>query len=699
MMAPAAPALDHVVKASTLELAVRVAVLTYCAIAALALAPVGHAAPGRDDTAWLQARLDAGGTIVLQKLPNGQCYATRGLWVSHDDTAITSDGACLVALGRGEARLKTRNGKPVYANAVFFVNHSDLFKPQPIRFSIAGLRIVVPAAKRMAGVTVAGHEVTLDHVTIAGAPTADFVAGGGSPGAAGASEKITIHDCTLSGGKRDVVSVRGVIGLDVERSTLAGARGIGRKDTAAGIDIAAADRGQPTLDVHVVDNTIVDNAGPGIILDLAPTNGLPVLATDLELTGNHVLRNARHAPASRRAGIVLAGGENDGAGRLELANNVVRDNRGPGLLRRRLLLVTHAVGNDFRANRGGTVKGRLASAPTSQPNGQQWRPAVSSAGGARDDTSRLQARLDAGGGTIFLPKLPNGRCYATRGLWVSHDSTTITSDGACIVSLGPGDRRLRSPDGDAIAAEAVFFVNRSRPTRPAPVHVTISNLKISVPAGQPTMYGVAVFGHQVTLSRLEIGGEPKDDVLIGGRANGNGYAADVSVLDSTLTGAGRNAVSAFGVIGLRIEGNTISGVRDAPPGQPAAGIDVEPDDRAQPTLGVQIVHNTITDNAGPGVLLELDTNYGPAVIADTVELNGNTILRNARKRTPPKRAGVIIAGGQDLQPGTVVFDDNSIRDNGGPGVLALRLRVVIHAARNDLSGNDDGPAQGVSLGP
>jgi hypothetical protein len=213
------------------------------------------------------------------------------------------------------------------------------------------------------------------------------------------------------------------------------------------------------------------------------------------------------------------------------------------------------------------------------------------------------------------------------------------------------------------------------------------------------MYGVAVFGHQVTLSHLDIGGEPKDDVLIGGRANGNGYASDVSVLDSTLTGAGRNGISAFGVIGLRIEGNTITGVRDAPPGQPAAGIDVEPDDRGQPTLDVHVVGNTITDNAGPGVLLELDTNYGPAVIADALELSGNTILRNAHKRTPPKRAGVIIAGGQDLQPGTVVFRDNGVRDNGGPGLLTLRLKLLIQATGNDLSGNDDGPVQGASLGP
>ena len=48
------------------------------------------AAGGRDDTDWLQARLDAGGNVFVPKLPNGECYRTRGLWVSHDDTSITS---------------------------------------------------------------------------------------------------------------------------------------------------------------------------------------------------------------------------------------------------------------------------------------------------------------------------------------------------------------------------------------------------------------------------------------------------------------------------------------------------------------------------------------------------------------------------------------------------------------------------------
>jgi hypothetical protein len=305
----------------------------------------------------------------------------------------------------------------------------------------------------------------------------------------------------------------------------------------------------------------------------------------------------------------------------------------------------------------------------------------------RDDTAWLQARLDRRGGTIFLPKLPNNECYATRGLWVSRDDTTITSDGACIVSLGLGPARLRSIDGDPIAASAVFFVNRSRRTQPAPIRVTISNLRIIVPAGQ-SMYGIAVNGHQITLSRLDIGGAPKDDVTISGRANGNSYAGRISILDSTLSGASRNAISATAVIGLTIEGNIIQGVTDSPPGQPAAGIDVEPDDRGAPAYAVRIVRNTIQDNAGPGILLELEPNDGPAVLATLLDISGNTIVRNSRKHTPPKRAGIVIAGGQDGGDGELLLENNVIRDNGGPGILMSRLILRVRASRNDVGGNE-----------
>ncbi len=611
------------------------------AVALLGLGPPAGAAV-RDDTVALQAKLDAGGAVFLPKLPGGQCYATRGLWVSRDDTTITSDGACLVALGLGPARLDPGAKRPHFANAVFYVNHSNIRAPVPARISISDLRITVPRTKRMHGIAVVGHEVTLRRLTIDGAPLNDVLVGYGAVGSGGLSARISLTDSTLTGGSRDVVSVFGPIDLRIDGNTIS--RGHG-----SGIHIRAADRGQPVYGVRVTRNTIAGDAGPGVFLDLDPANGAPVLAAGIELSGNEILRNARTAPAKLRAGIVVAG-----KGEVVLGGNVLRGNRGRPVL-----------------TRGPRVIDRPPVLRTVAP---------ASSG---DDTAWLQARLDRGGGTIFLPRLPNDACYATRGLWVSHDDTTIDSDGACIVSLGLGPVRLRSTDGDPIASDAVFFVNRSDPRKPAPVNVTISNLRIVVPAGQ-SMYGVAVFGHRVTLSHLDIGGAPKDDVTISGRANGNSYSGDVSVLDSTLSGAARNAISATGVIGLRIERNTIQGVRDAPPGQPAAGIDIEPDTRDRPALDAHIVGNTIRDNAGPGILLELEPNEGPAVLATNLEISGNTIVRNALKPTPPKRAGIVLAGGQDGGGGTLLLKDNVIRDNGGVPILETHLKLVVQASGNDI---------------
>jgi hypothetical protein len=436
---------------------------------------------------------------------------------------------------------------------------------------------------------------------------------------------------------------------------------------------------------------VIRNAGPGIFVDMSPRDGAAIFADGIEVSGNRVVDNARQAPAAIRGGIVLAGGQDDGKGTLVLANNTVLRNRGPGLRGRDFRFALTSIGNTLHGNTGGAVRGLTAAAPSSTGTRAQWTPSASTlASAGTDDTAWLQARLDSGSGTTFLPKLPDGRCYATRGLWVSHDDTTITSDGACITALGLGPVRLHSIDGDPIAANAVFFVNRSDEKKPTPVRVTISGLRIDVPSGSQEMYGIAVFAHHVTLSGLEIFGSPKDDVLIGARANGSGYVGRVAVLNSKLTGAMRNGVSAFGVIGLRVEGNSISGVRDAPPGQPAAGIDVEPDDRAQPTIEMRILDNTISDNAGPGILLALDTNAGPDLLATDLVISGNTVLRNANKRTPPTRAGIAITGGQDGGQGTLELTNNVVRDNGGPGILTRLLKLVVHASGNQMSGNEEG---------
>ena len=285
----------------------------------------------------------------MPRLPDGECYATRGLWVSRDDTTVTSDGACVVALGPGEGRIPRGDGTFVTANAVFFIDHSDLRKPLPVRIAISGLHITVPASRRMHGISVLGHEVTLTSLTIDGSPLTDVRIGAGAKGSGGMSGRIAVTDSTLSGGVRDVVSVFGPVGLRIEGNVLSGARG----KTAAGLHIRAADRGQPTLDVHVTGNKVAANSGPGIFLDLAPANGLPVLASGIEIAHNEILGNARGAPKERRGGIVLAGGQDGDQGTLVLKNNVIRGNGGPGILKSRLRLVVDSTGNDVSGNEAG----------------------------------------------------------------------------------------------------------------------------------------------------------------------------------------------------------------------------------------------------------------------------------------------------------------------------------------------------------
>jgi hypothetical protein len=316
---------------------------------------------------------------------------------------------------------------------------------------------------------------------------------------------------------------------------------------------------------------------------------------------------------------------------------------------------------------------------------------VGQSGPSRDDTVWFQQRLDAGG-RVYLPALPNGECYATRGIWVSRDDTEIVSNGACIVGTGPGEQRMKSTDGDPIRAEAVFYVSRSSVYEPAPVRVSIRGVRIQVPHGVE-LYGISILGHQAVVRDVEVSGAPKDALYVGGRAN-DGFAARVSVTDSRFLGGRRNVVSATGVIDLRLERNVISGGTDTyesnpgrPYGNPAAGIDLEPGGRGAPALVVRIADNRIVDNAGPGILLALSTNAGLPVLGSQIEIVGNEIRGNGRKTSPPQQGGIVVNGGQDAGGGRLLVADNVIEGNRG-GALVGRpdVNLVIEERGNRMQG-------------
>ncbi len=329
------------------------------------------------------------------------------------------------------------------------------------------------------------------------------------------------------------------------------------------------------------------------------------------------------------------------------------------------------------------------------------------AGDGRNDTKTLQKKLDKGG-KIVLQRLPGGACYQTKGLWVSKSNTTITTnDGACVQYLGPGPVRLTSDDGDPIPADAIFFVNRSSRSSSLPQHVSISNLKLIVPAGGKDGYGVVVAGGDVTLDRLRVQGSPVDAVQVTPRANGRGYAGPVTIKNGKLIASRRNGISVVGAIGVTIDSNTISGAGNptalGPLGPtlvattgPWAGVDVEPNVFTYPIRSVTVSRNTIVDNGGAGVLLALSTNAGLPTVADQITVTGNTISNNAKSYGPFLRGGICLQGGEADGLGRLTVTTNTITDNGGYGLCkhpfdgyTMQLTVSGNVfARNELGDSE-----------
>ncbi len=315
--------------------------MVVCGVAAMAMALIGDGleagAAGRDDTAWLQAKLDAGGTLVLPRLAGGECYATRGLWVSRDDTRIVSpDGACVVGIGPGEVRMRSTDGDPIAAEAIFYVSRMSVFAPAPARIAIEGLRLQVPETAELYGLSILGHEVTVRNVEVTGAPIDALYVGGRAND--GFAARVSVTDSRFLAGRRNVVSVVGGIGVSLERNVISGgtdtypSNGHPWGNPAAGIDVEPGGRGAPILGLRIADNEIVDNAGPGILVALSNHQGLPVLADGIEIAGNRILRNGTKPTPPQHGGIVFNGGQDTGGGHVLLEQNVITGNRDAALL-------------------------------------------------------------------------------------------------------------------------------------------------------------------------------------------------------------------------------------------------------------------------------------------------------------------------------------------------------------------------------
>jgi hypothetical protein len=327
-----------------LKLVLAAALLVACVQPAAGLAAgTDDASPQarRDDTSWLQAALDAGGTIMLDKLADGSCYQTYGLWVSTNTTTIdTTSGACIDYLGPGPVRLFSSDSDPIASNAIFFVNRSSTDAGVPDGILISNLQLNVPNGTDGYGVLVGGSNVTLSNLKIKGSPL-DAVTVTGRANGRGYAGPVVIKGSRFIGARRNGISVVGAIGVTIDSNTITGAGNqtflglapVSYTGPWAGIDLEPDIVSYPIKNVTVSNNTISDNGGAGILLALATNFGLPTVADQIKLSGNTITRNGQSSGPFLHGGICLQGGQADGEGRLSVTKNRITANDGFGLCR------------------------------------------------------------------------------------------------------------------------------------------------------------------------------------------------------------------------------------------------------------------------------------------------------------------------------------------------------------------------------
>jgi hypothetical protein len=337
---------------------------------AQAVAAAAQSAKGsRDDTASLQSRLDAGGTVSLSALAGGACYQTRGLWVTRDGTTITTpDGACIRYLGRStDARLKSGDGDLIYANALFFVNRTSMTAATPQHIRISNLRLIIPNGTADEqnvnyGVLIAGNDVTVDNVTVKGAPLdAIQVTGRANGSGCSCASQVVVSHSKTTAGRRNGISVVSGIGVTLDSNTIKGAgnpallAGAAVADTGpwAGIDVEPDLSFYPIKTLTISHNKISNNGGAGILLSLDLNGTFPTSADQIVVDRNTISQNGVGSGSFLHGGICLQGGQADGNGHLSVTNDQITNNVGYGLCTTGFTMKVSYSGNTISGNTSG----------------------------------------------------------------------------------------------------------------------------------------------------------------------------------------------------------------------------------------------------------------------------------------------------------------------------------------------------------
>jgi hypothetical protein len=291
--------------------------------------------------------------------------------------------------------------------------------------------------------------------------------------------------------------------------------------------------------------------------------------------------------------------------------------------------------------------------------------------GVTDNTAVLQGIFDGirdqtvgerRGGVVYFPYVPGtGNTYCTKGLWVWSYTRIVADPGVEIRGTGnSSDLRSRSNGAGSpdINASGVFTLSPQEVVGAqfAKAVDGVSIEGVSLVNGAGTSYALNVLG--ATNCRFLDSGfynGSLDAVMLQVRNGSNvpsNTISDARIERCTINGAGRNGVAMLYGTRVWITDCTISGCG-------LHGIDIEPNDKANPILQVFIEGCLAGYNAGAGIAFNPPPNGSSTTNTDHL-IQGN-VLRENHDSQLKFATGSGEAGGT----GTVrVLGNNVSRGNG-----------------------------------
>jgi parallel beta-helix repeat protein len=286
--------------------------------------------------------------------------------------------------------------------------------------------------------------------------------------------------------------------------------------------------------------------------------------------------------------------------------------------------------------------------------------------GVQDDTGAFQEAIDAlpaDGGTVEVPA----------GTYLIDPLQAVRLRSRMHLNLAPG--ATLTAKATAAGRSYVLWV-------PLVEDVEISGGRIvgerdrHLGSGGEWGHGIQIVGaSRVTVRDMQIANCWGDGVYVGTRKNAGGARTPSNdvVLDGVVaTGNRRQGLSIGGARNVWVRNCEFSNTHGT---APECGIDIEPD-APDMALDIRIEHCQLRDNAAFGLQVFRRTQ-GVTVADCTIEGN--------------RRSGLVAVG---CSGG--MFAGNSIRNNGGPGLVIKGQSSDCTVARNTFAGN--GAGRGLALG-